>query len=97
MFRPLHLEPAGDLVEVDLRPVVARVAHGHHPVRTGDDVDLATLDAVAHAGAVVHRGMEVVALAHELRALARVQDGVDHGGAEPELRFQRVERLLVLR
>ena len=45
------------------------------------------------ARAVVHRDVEVVAVAHELGALARVEDGVDDGRAEPELRLQRVQRL----
>ena len=81
----LELETPGDLVEVDGGAVVARVPHGHQPARTRDDVDLAAGDRRVDALAVVHGDMEVVAVTHQLGALAGVEDGVEDGGTDPEI------------
>jgi hypothetical protein len=91
---PLQLEAARHLVEVDLRALVTRVSDGDQPARSGDDVDLPAHDRAPGALAVVDRDVEVVAVAHQLGAFAWVEDGVDHGGTEPELFAQTAELVL---
>ncbi len=96
VLRALELEATGHLFEIDLGSAVGRVPHGQQPARAGDDVDLPAADDTLRALAVVHGDVEVVAVAHELGALARVEDGVDDGGAHAERRLQLVQAVLVL-
>ena len=73
------------------------MADREQPSGADDDVDLpAVRPCRRRALAVVHRHVEVVAVAHQLGAFARVEDRVDDVRAHAELGLERVQLVLVL-
>ena len=81
---PLQFEAAGDLVEVDRGAGLGGMADRDQPSGTGDDVDLPADHRRSGTLAIVHGDVEVVAVAHQLGAFPRVEDGVDDGRADAE-------------
>ena len=86
----LELEPPGHLVEIDRGAVGAR--GGARSASQPGPVTMSIsrlFDLAARALAVVDGDVEVVAVAHQLGALARVEDGVDDRRAHAELGLER--------